>query len=240
MEEDNQRYYSEQNNRNYYRNNYRYPQKEYKMKRFAWVTWLLLIVCIIVYILEVQLSHSFNVSPQVMTAMGAVNSQLVEHGQLWRLFAAMWLHWSPEHIISNMLFLFLTGRQIEKVFGHMRFLAIYLFSGLVGDYFACFLSSPNTLSAGASTALFGIMLAGATLKWTVNERQYGTAMMQLFISNVVIDIFMPGISLVGHLGGAVAGFVLGFLLQPKNKTKWYTNLAIQVAICFLITAVLVR
>ena len=84
------------------------------------------------------------------------------------------------------------------------------------------------------------MLAGATLKWTVNERQYGTAMMQLFISNVVIDIFMPGISLVGHLGGAVAGFVLGFLLQPKNKTKWYTNLAIQVAICFLITAVLVR
>lgn len=58
MEEESQRYYSDQNNRNYYRNNYRYPQKEYKMKRFAWVTWLLLIACVIVYIFEVQLKRA--------------------------------------------------------------------------------------------------------------------------------------------------------------------------------------
>lgn len=214
-------------------------ESKFKTRRFAFATWSLIIICFVVYGIEVKLSHSFNINSSTMIALGAVNSKLVNNGGLWRIFASMWLHWSPEHILSNMLFLYLAGRQIEREFGHIRFLAIYLFSGIIGDYFACYLSSPNTLSAGASTALFGIMLAGATLKWTINDNVNGTAMMQLFISNVVIDIFMPGISLVGHLGGALAGFILGFLLQPRNIEKWYTNLIIQIIVCVGITTLIV-
>lgn len=50
---------------------------------------------------------------------------------------------------------------------------------------------------------------------------------------------MPGISLVGHLGGALAGFILGFLLQPRNTEKWYANLIIQISVCVGITGLIV-
>lgn len=212
-------------------------EQEYKYRRFAFVTWILIGICTIVFVLECYLAKASLISPNVLINLGGVNSILVKQGQLWRLFTAMWLHASPQHLLSNMLFMYLTGRQLEKVFGHFRFLMIYLFSGLIGDMASCFLSTPNTVSVGASTAIFGIMLAGATLRWTTNEIGYGKAMMELFISNIVLDLFMPGISLVGHLGGAIIGFVLGFLLQPRNYSKWYTNLIFQVFLCITIALV---
>lgn len=213
-------------------------EKVYKYRRFSFITWLLIIICTSIYVIECRLSHSLEISDNVMIALGGVNSTLVNHGQCWRLFASMWLHWSPEHLISNMAFLYLAGRQIEKVFGHIRFLLIYLISGIIGDLFACFLSSSNAISAGASTALFGIMLAGATLKWTVKAKEYGSSMLTLFFSNVMLDIFMPGISLVGHLGGAVVGFILGFMLQPRNYNKWYTTLAVELICCVTVSILL--
>lgn len=212
-------------------------EQEYKYRRFAFVTWILIGICVIVFALECYLTKTSSMNPDALIALGGVNSALVKQGQLWRLFTAMWLHESPQHLLSNMLFMYLTGRQLEKVFGHFRFLMIYLFSGLIGDITACFLSSPKTVSVGASTAIFGIMLAGATLRWTTNEVGYGKAMMELFISNIVLDMFMPGISLVGHLGGAAIGFVLGFLLQPRSFLKWYTNLAFQIFLCVAITLI---
>lgn len=211
---------------------------KYKYRRFAFVTWTLIIICIGFYVIECQISHSVMISDQAMITLGGVNRVLVSQGQFWRIFTSMWLHWSPEHLVSNMAFLYLAGSQIEKVFGHIRFLIIYLLSGIVGDLAACYLSSANTISAGSSTALFGIMLAGATLKWTTDEVGYGSSMMTLFISNIVLDLFMPNISLVGHLGGAVIGFIFGFLLQPRNYQRWYTNLIIEILECLVITLIL--
>lgn len=212
-------------------------EQEYKYRRFAFVTWILIGICTVVFLFECYVTETSSISSNALVSFGGVNSTLVKQGQIWRLFTAMWLHESPQHLLSNMLFMYLTGRQLEKVFGHFRFLLIYLFSGLIGDVAACFLSSPNTVSVGASTAIFGIMLAGATLQWTTFEVGYGKAMMELFISNIVLDLFMPEISLVGHLGGAVVGFVLGFLLQPRNYLKWYTNLTFQIFLCIIITLV---
>lgn len=212
-------------------------EQEYKYRRFAFVTWILIGICTVVFLFESYVTKAQFISPNALIAFGGVNSTLVKQGQIWRLFTAMWLHESPQHLLSNMLFMYLAGRQLEKVFGHFRFLLIYLFSGLIGNVAACFLSSPNTVSAGASTAIFGIMLAGVTLQWTTYEVGYGKAMTELFISNIVLDLFMPEISLVGHLGGAVIGFVLGFLLQPRNYLKWYTNLTFQIFLCIIITLV---
>lgn len=212
-------------------------EQEYKYRRFAFVTWILIGICTVVFLFECYVTETSSISPNALVSFGGVNSTLVKQGQLWRLFTAMWLHISPQHLLSNMLFMYLAGRQLEKVFGHFRFLLIYLFSGLIGDVVACFWSSSNTVSAGASTAIFGIMLAGVTLQWTTVEVGYGKAMMELFISNIVLDLFMPGISLAGHLGGAIIGFVLGFLLQPRNYLKWYTNLLFQIFLCIIITLV---
>lgn len=208
-------------------------------KKVPFITWILIIICCLVYVIEVLLSHRLSIPSNVMIALGGESSTLVNE-QPWRLFTAMWLHWTPYHLLSNMTFLYLTGRIIEDIFGHFRFLMIYLVSGFIGDIAASYLVSPNTVSAGASTALFGIMLAGATLRWTTGAYGYGKSMMELFISNIVMDLFMPNISIMGHLGGAVAGFVLGFILQPKQDEKWYTNFGIQLLICFIILNISIK
>lgn len=221
-------------NKGYQRGYYpQYAEQKHKEIHFVFMTWIIILICGIVYWYEVKLSNNCNVSISVMDSLGGVSRQLVTQGQMWRIFTSMWLHWTPEHILSNMTFLYLAGSQIEKVFGHIRFLLIYLISGIVGDLAACYLSSPTTISAGASTALFGVMLAGATLRWTIGAREYGNSMITLFVTNIVLDLAMPGISLVGHLGGAVAGIVMGFIIQPRNKDKWYTNLLFEL-LCLII------
>ena len=90
---------------------------------------------------------------RVLILLGAKVGPLIAQGEYWRLLAAAFLHVNLTHLAFNMIALLTFGRMAEILYGHWRFLAIYLFSAVTGSA-ASYLFIPGGLSVGASGALF--------------------------------------------------------------------------------------
>ena len=163
--------------------------------------------------------------------------------QSWRLLAAMFVHIGLQHFVLNMITLYFLGRIAEDLFGSKAFLALYLLSGLMGNLFVLAFS-PEVVAAGASTALFGIFGAIASLRF-IARSPYIQYLSQSYTSLILINIlfsFMPGISLAGHLGGLVGGGILAFVFpvygeQDSVKKSWrWGALALYTASAILLCA----
>ena len=142
----------------------------------------------------------------------------VDPSQSWRLLAAMFVHIGLQHFVLNMVTLYFLGRIAEDLFGSKAFLVLYILSGLMGNLFVMTFS-PEVVAAGASTALFGIFGAIASLRF-IARSPYIQYLSQSYTSLILVNIlfsFMPGISLAGHLGGLVGGGILAFVFPVYGE-----------------------
>ena len=175
------------------------------------VTYALLIICVLVFLGEQLAGGSQNSA--VLVRFGARYAPLVYNGEWWRMFAAMFLHIGWMHLLMNMFTLYILGRFSEGIFGHWRFLVIYLISGLGGNFAGLLFDNQNVLAAGASTALFGLLGAFLMIGDNFRENPAIKAMTRQFLIligiNLLFDIFASGIDIAGHLGGLIAGFLIG-------------------------------
>ena len=150
----------------------------------------------------------------------------VDPSQSWRLLAAMFVHIGLQHFVLNIVTLYFLGRIAEDLFGSKAFLVLYILSGLMGNLFVMTFS-PEVVAAGASTALFGIFGAIASLRF-IARSPYIQYLSQSYTSLILVNIlcsFMPGISLAGHLGGLVGGGILAFVFpvygeRDSVKKSW--------------------
>lgn len=147
-------------------------------------------------------SISDNANSAVFEAF-ALAPGLVAAGEWWRLLTSGFLHIGPLHIAFNMLALWVLGRDLETVLGRGRFGAMYLISLLGGSAAVMLFYAPFQAVAGASGAVFGLMGGLAV----VLRRMKAPAgqVIGLIVVNIVISVVIPGISLIGHLGGLVTG-----------------------------------
>ncbi|MBK9260745.1 MAG: rhomboid family intramembrane serine protease [Polyangiaceae bacterium] len=153
---------------------------------------------------------------KVVMGMGATNGPLVRGGEWWRLYASTFLHWSVMHFIMNMLALFNLGMLLEPVLGARRFFILYGLSGLGGALVTTYFSD-NKMSAGASGAIWGLMMAvlaivvfpRGLLPPLLVARLKSSAWRPLVL-NVFLS-FLPGIDVLAHFGGGFFGFVLMIL-----------------------------
>jgi membrane associated rhomboid family serine protease len=143
----------------------------------------------------------------------------VAMGEYHRLLTAMFLHAGPLHLLMNMWALWVLGRNLEVVLGPVRFLALYLLSGLGGSVAVYWFSHPRALTVGASGAIFGLFAA-----FFVVLRRLGrdtSAIIPVLVINLVITFSVPAISWQGHIGGMISGGILaaGLAYAPRrNRT----------------------
>src|SRR5205823_7745418 len=140
------------------------------------VTNIIIAINVIVFVVLALLNRtiSFDQSEQGLLAIinaGAQVNLLVQQGQVWRIFTAMFLHFNILHIALNMLSLFFIGTAVEVFYGKWRYLVIYLGSGIVGGIVTFFLT-PEAFAAGASGAIFGVFGALGAF-YIVNRRSLG-------------------------------------------------------------------
>lgn len=154
----------------------------------------------------------------VLVRFGSNFGPLTLTGEWWRVFTAMFLHFGLAHIVFNMLALYVNGLLVERLFGSVAFLLLYIVSGLSGSIASLFWH-PNINSAGASGAIFGVI--GALLAFMVNPKTRLPASVVtaqrnstlVFIAyNLANGAAHAGIDNAAHLGGLGAGFILGWLL----------------------------
>ncbi|MFJ8460340.1 rhomboid family intramembrane serine protease [Lysinibacillus xylanilyticus] len=148
---------------------------------------------------------------------------LVENGEWWRIFSAMFLHANFSHVFFNMFSLFLFGPELEKIAGKARFITIYLLSGIVGNMATYLLHESSYGSLGASGAIFGIFGAfGALVYYTRRTMpMLRKLILPIIIISVIMTFLQPDVNVYAHLGGLVTGFLLGLIyLHPKRILSW--------------------
>ncbi|MFD7439921.1 rhomboid family intramembrane serine protease [Streptomyces sp. NPDC059909] len=156
--------------------------------------------------------------------------QGVAEGQSYRLLTAMFLHGSVMHIAFNMLSLWWVGGPLEAALGRVRYIALYLISGLAGSALAYWLAAPNQPSVGASGAIFGLFGAMAVLMRRLNYDI--RPVIGLLVVNLIFT-FVPwfGISWQAHVGGLIAGTVVAFGMVHAPRER---RTLVQVGTCALV------
>ena len=180
------------------------------------LTYILLGINILVFILDYFLDRQ-------LTQLGAKINFLIVHGEYWRLISPVFLHADVMHLGFNSYFLYIIGPQVERSYGPVRFLAIYLLSGFAGAI-TSFALSPFP-SIGASGALFGLI--GALLPFYFHNRNVlvGTAArirQILFVIGInLVFGFAPGTNIDnwGHIGGLAGGLILAWFTAPRYDVR---------------------
>lgn len=192
---------------------------------------LVVFVAMLVYGYVMYQDWQGSTNNEVLTDFGMKVNFLVAHGQVWRLFTAMFLHIGVIHLLFNLYALNALGPMTEGFFGHKRFLAIYLLGGLFGSL-ASYAFSPAA-SAGASGAVFA--LVGATtvyfLRYHQNFGTRGRAILQnmavVIVINLIFGYSMPGIDNWGHIGGLFGGALTAWGVLPRYRTPAVVRLGRQ-------------
>ncbi|WP_142419247.1 rhomboid family intramembrane serine protease [Clostridium tertium] len=190
--------------------------KEYK------VTYTIIILNILLYLIEVIKSRNLiDIDIYTLIQMGAKVNVLINSGEIYRLLTSAFLHGGIIHIFFNMSALNIIGREVEAVYGSKRYIAIYVISALGGSVVS-YLFKPNSISVGASGAIFGLL--GAMLIFGLKERdkigkQYMKNILETIGLNVIIGITIPNIDNFAHLGGLILGTITSFILFKKKNFK---------------------
>jgi rhomboid protease GluP len=202
------------------------PSTPYVTRLLFWANVMVFLIGLM-WAQQQQLVNQYlgGTSPPVLNILhrlGAMTVGDLARGEWWRLLSCCFVHFGLPHIAMNMLGLYLVGPLVERMWGHWRFLTIYLISGLVGSCAMSLTLGPGHLGAGASGALWGMMVSMAV--WVYLNRRFLPRPLvsswlgqlgMLLILNVIISM-LPDISAAGHFGGGFGGLVAGVLLHYQR------------------------
>jgi rhomboid protease GluP len=199
---------------------------------------------IIVFILMVA-GGANVISPDMQTLIDwGANYRLVTlDGQPWRLLTATFLHIGLIHLLMNLYGLLFIGYALEPYLGPIRFAAAYLMCGILASLTSLAMHD-NTVSAGASGAIFGMfglylaLLLSKTIS-TADSKRTVMNMLVLIGYNLIYG-FKDGIDNAAHVGGLLTGFLIGLLcksdlVKEEDYLRGYMNLCISGAVVIIIS-----
>jgi rhomboid protease GluP len=158
-----------------------------------------------------------------LVSLGGILPSLVKDGEYWRIITAAFLHGSVIHFASNIIIGLLTlSSALERMIGSKKFSFIYFGSMLISGIAVVLLSDLNVVTIGASGAIFGAL--GSLLYITLYRKDMVThqdaqSIWGLIAINIVFTLIASGISISGHVGGIVSGFLLSYIIIRRNVFK---------------------
>ncbi len=179
----------------------------------------IIIVNVLVYVYTAILSGNFvDISYAVIVQYGQ-NNAFVFEGGYWQLFTAMFIHANIVHIAGNMFFFLIFGLRAEEMFDTEQYLFIYLLSGLAGNILTL-LAGPNfPPSVGASGAIFGLFGAVTIyMRRAIGQSIVGALLFAFFL--LLINVGAQ-VNILAHLGGLLAGLLIGYLLGTRRQRRPY-------------------
>lgn len=203
--------------------------KRIDVKKLPWITFSLILLNIIFFIwLEIGGS---TYDPLYMLSKGALYYKNVLDGnEYYRLFTAMFMHYGFAHLFDNMFSLALLGHEAEKFYGRIKYIVIYILSGIIGNIASVLYFQREgiyAISAGASGAIYGVI--GALIVKIIEEKgKSRNALGKILV--VLLLLYSAGrdtgtVDNVAHIAGLAAGFIIGsvsyflFGIRAKNVEK---------------------
>ncbi len=176
------------------------------------------------------LSGTAESSTRAMIADGALVPPLVtQNHEWWRIVTAAFLHANVIHIVVNMISLWVLGRFIESIMGSAKMAIVYIASMVISGLAVAYFSAPDSLTVGASGAIFGLFgaLFAIGLKLGQPGMQLIRANIGILLINLIFTFTATFVSRWGHVGGLIGGFLITLLIYyppvPIRTTVVDTN-----------------
>lgn len=180
------------------------------------VTYILIVLNLMVFLYGVLHSNDELIN------MFGNNYELVQNGEFYRLFTCMFVHADILHILFNMIALYSIGPVVERYYGKSKFLLIYLVSGLLGSIFSGVFMTADSISIGASGAIFGLLGSICYFTYYYRATLQGIlrgSIMPVIIINLVIGFLSSSIDLSAHIGGLIGGILISMAIGIGDKHR---------------------
>lgn len=176
-----------------------------------------------VIVFFIQISRGDTTDVNVALNLGAAYTPyILENGEWYRIFNSMFIHFGIEHLGGNMIALIAIGQYVEWYFGKVKFVIIYILSGLIGNLLSLgveLITHNYSVSAGASGAisgLFGAMIILAIDPETKHIFSLPRAIVALVLL-IVPGLGNSGIDVMAHIGGIIGGFATAYIFYRFQK-----------------------
>lgn len=148
---------------------------------------------------------------------GAVSSEKIAQGEIWRFLSGMFMHSSLPHIVYNMFVLSIAGIFAKEIFGEKRLTVIYFISGFLSTIATLYFHN-NYVGLGASGAIFGIIgsLFGAGLVDGFKENKSVIFITSGYLLLNVLFGFITNSDNIAHVSGFLFGALLSWLFFTKK------------------------
>ena len=221
------------------------PEDQFDFLHAVWIrrssyTYVFFALNILVFLLMALAGGSTN--EHTLMAFGVKSNAEIAKGQWWRFVTPIFIHIGLLHLFFNSYALWIVGPQVEKLYGSGRFVILYVLTGVAGVY-GSYAYHPDTISAGASGAIFGLF--GVLLAFGIRyrnsippffKRAVGTGVLPVIVINLIIGFTIPAIDNSAHIGGLLAGAALAAVIpfqKPGSETDGGFR-SIQIALLALI------
>jgi membrane associated rhomboid family serine protease len=211
------------------------------------ITVSIIILNIAVYIYQLSLGHDYE---RFIFSMGAIPNKIINNSDVipmislsafLTIYSSMFLHGSLLHLISNMLYLWIFGNNIEDAMGHIRFIFFYLISGSMAAFAHILTDIDSRIPMiGASGAVSGVL--GAYILLYPRAKVLTLVMIGFFVRLVRIPaIYLlgfwiliqflfgmtsltvrdssGGVAWFAHIGGFITGFILINIFKLKRRVR---------------------
>jgi rhomboid protease GluP len=188
------------------------------MSYAAWLTMAVGALCVAAFVWEIMIGALG--SQDGLLSAGALMRQRVLDGELWRLFSSMFLHAGFDHLLGNMLVLYVLGMACEHAIGRGRMALVYLFTGLIGGLLTILMDDRPTV--GASGAIFGLLgfliafLYRHRKRIMVRENRIAVVLAIWAAYQIFMGFLDPAIANWAHIGGLLSGAGLGLVVTKAN------------------------
>jgi membrane associated rhomboid family serine protease len=199
-------------------------------RRRSLLTWGLILINFGVYF---YLRQDPVMDANTIQRYAVVPAEITAGHHLGTLITSMFLHANLLHVGGNMLFLWIFGNNVEDRLGELKFVILYLTSGIAGSLLQVFITPTSTVPMlGASGAISGL-LAAYVLYFP--RARVLTYIVPIFIVTISAYVFIGywialqalnaylnlgvaggGVAFFAHIGGFVSGLVLAILFRPRE------------------------
>lgn len=191
-------------------------------KKNPFITQAIILICMILFIAMYIFGNGSN-DIKTLIDFGGNAIIYTRTGEYYRLFTSIFLHVGIMHLLCNMYSLYVLGPQVENFYGKIKYLSIFIISGISGSLLSTAMSGNNIVSVGASGAIFGLL--GSILYFGYHYRVYlgnvlKSQIIPLILLNLGIGFILSGIDNLAHIGGLIGGIFASMAVGvPDKSTK---------------------
>lgn len=185
-----------------------------------WASFIIIGICVLITIAINLLATKNDIFASAILLGANYKTFVLAGNEYWRFFSGGFVHIDIFHLLVNMMALMNIGRMLERLYGRKKYLAI-LFSGIIIGNAFVFIGQGNVLTVGISGGLYALL--GSLIVYSydngwLKQPQFRNQLLFILSINLLVN-FMPNISVLGHMGGLMAGVLLGIIFSETPHLK---------------------